>query len=80
MTFLLIRWNHGIQGESILTLPMPRLLSSKAQGHNDFLEPSKPCHVGIHRKALNEHSQMSTHVPGIQSFSRFFLITLYWPN
>ena len=32
---------------SCLTLPMLRLLSSKAQGCNDFWKPSKPCHVGI---------------------------------
>ena len=28
--------------------------------------------VGIHWNSLVEHSQMSTHVPGFQSFSRFF--------
>ena len=35
-----------------LTLPMLRLLSSKAQGCKDFQKPSKPCRVGIHRIAL----------------------------
>ena len=34
---------------------------------------SKSCHVGIHWKALTECSQMSTHVPGLQSFLVFFL-------
>ena len=40
------------------------ILSSKVQGDKDFGKPSKPCHVGIHLKALAEHSQMSTHLPG----------------
>ena len=26
-------------------------------------EAAKPCHVGIHRKALTEYFQMSTHLP-----------------
>ena len=51
---------------------MLRLFSSKAQGRKDFRKPSKPCHVGIHWIALAEYSQMSTHVPGFQSFFRFF--------
>ena len=55
-----------------LTLPMLRLLSSKEQGCKYFWIPSKPCHVGIHWIALTEYSQMSTHVPGFQSFFRFF--------
>ena len=38
----------------------------------DFWRPSKPCHVGIHWLALAEYSPMSTHVPGVQSFFRFF--------
>ena len=37
-----------------------------------FLKPSKPFHVGIHWNALAECSQMSTHIPGFQSFFRFF--------
>ena len=50
-----------------VTLPMLRLLSSKAQGRKDFLEKtSKPCHVGIHWKALAKYSGMSIHVPGFQ--------------
>ena len=32
---------------------------------------SKPCHVGIHWIVLTEYSQMSTHLPGFQSFLRF---------
>ena len=54
-----------------LSLPMLRLLSSEAQGCKDFLKPSKPCHVGIHWIALDEYSQMSTHLPGFQSSLRF---------
>ena len=54
-----------------LTLPMLRLLSSKAHGCKYLWKPSKPCHVGIHWIALTEYSQMSTHMPGFQSFLRF---------
>ena len=50
---------------------MLRLLLSKAQGCKVFLKPFKPCHVGIHWIALAEHSQMSTHVPGLHTFFRF---------
>ena len=38
--------------------------------HNDFLKLSRPCHVGIHWIALAEYTQMSTHMPGFQPFSR----------
>ena len=55
-----------------LTLPMLRLLLSKTQEHQHFEKTSKPCHVGIHWVALTEYSQMSTHMPGFQSFFRFF--------
>ena len=34
---------------------------------------STPCHVGPHWIALDEYSQMSTHMPGFQSFFSFFL-------
>ena len=51
---------------------MLSLLSSNVQGPKDFWKPSKPCHVGIHWIALTEYSQMSTHMPGFQSFLRFF--------
>ena len=37
-------------------------------------KPSKICHIGIHWKALAEHSQMSTQVPRLQSY--FFLFFL----
>ena len=50
---------------------MLRLHLSKAQGRKDFWKPSKPCHVGIHWKALAEFSQMSTHVSGFLSFFMF---------
>ena len=56
----------------IVTLPMLRLLSFKAQGCKDLWKPSKSCHVGIHWIALAENSQMSTNMPGFQSFFRFF--------
>ena len=57
-----------------LTLPMLRLLLSRAQGRRDFQKPSKPCHIGIHWNALPEYSQMSNHVPG---FLLFFLAFLH---
>ena len=56
----------------LLTLPMLRLLSSKTQGRKAFWKPSKPYWVGTHSIALAEHSQMSTRLPGFQSFFRFF--------
>ena len=59
---------------SPLTLPMLRLLSSKGQRREVFWKPSKPCHVGIHWKAVTEYSQMSTHSPEFQSF---FQLALY---
>ena len=54
------------------TIQILRLLSSEAQGCKDF--SSKPCHTGIHWIALAEYSQMSTHMPGFQSFFRVFRI------
>ena len=54
-----------------LTLPMLRLLSFKSQKRKNLWKPSKPYHVGIHWKALAEYFQMSTHLPGFQSFFRF---------
>ena len=51
---------------SPLTLPMLRLLSSKAQGHKDIRKPPKSCHVDIHRIALAEYSQISTYGLGFQ--------------
>ena len=60
----------------LLTLPMLRLLSSKAQGCNDYRKPSKPCHTGIHWIALVENSQIGTHLTGFQVFFRFFIF--YW--
>ena len=63
-------------GPFLLTLPMLRLLLPKAQGCKLFWkiknQKSKPCHVGIHWIALTEYSKMSTHLPGLQSFFRFF--------
>ena len=59
--------------ETSLTLPMLRLLSSKAQERKDFFKSSKPCHVGIHWKALAEYSSMGTHVPRFESFYKVFL-------
>ena len=56
---------------STLTLPMLRLLLSKAQGCKYFWKTCKQCHVGIHWIALAEYFQMSTHMQGFQSFSGF---------
>ena len=53
---------------------MLRLLSSIAKGRKDIWKPSKPCHVGVHWIALVEFSQMSTHVPGSQTFFRYFAL------
>ena len=44
---------------------------AKAQGRKPFWKRSKPCHIGIHWKALAEYCQMSTHVPGFQFFFSF---------
>ena len=44
----------------------------QSQGRKDFWKPSKPCHVGIYLIALAEYTQMSTNVPGFQSFFSFF--------
>ena len=63
---------------AVLTLPILGLLSAKAQGRKYFWKPSKPCHVGIHRKALAECYRTSTHVQRFPSFFRFSCIILYW--
>ena len=48
------------------------------QSRMNFWKPSKSCHVGIEWKAVAEYSQMSTHVPGIQSvIFPVFCIILY---
>ena len=39
----------------VLTLPMLRLFSSKAQWRKTFWKTYKPCHVGIHWIALTEY-------------------------
>ena len=56
----------------IITHPMLRLLSSEVQQCKDFWKPSKPCHAGINWRALAQYSQMSTHMPGFQSFFSCF--------
>ena len=65
---------------SFLTLSMLRLLLSKAQEFKNLGKSYKPYHLGIHRKALIEFSQMSTHLPGFRSFFSFSHIILYWSN
>ena len=50
----------------------------KVQHHKNSLQLPKPCHVGIHLKALAEHYQMSTIVPGFQS--TFFKLFSFCPN
>ena len=56
----------------MLTLPMPRLLSSIAKGLKDFCKASKPCHVDIHWIALIKYSDEYPYMPVIQSFISFF--------
>ena len=56
----------------LLTLSMLRLISSKAQERKDFCQPAKPYLVGIHLIALAKFSQMSTHLPGFQSFFKSY--------
>ena len=51
---------------------MLSLLLSRTLERKDFRKPSKPCHVGVHWIALIEYFQMSTHLPGFQSFFRVF--------
>ena len=63
-----INYSYKENGKVILTLPMLRLLSFKAQGCNDFWKPSKPCHVGIHWIALADYSQIRTLVLRFQLF------------
>ena len=57
------------------TLPMRKLPLSKAQERKDVLKPSKSNHVGTHWIAVAEHSQISTHLPGFQSFLHHFVFT-----
>ena len=54
-----------------LTLSMLRLLSSKAQEHNNFENHLNPVMLIGNLIALTEHSQMSTYMSGFQSFFRF---------
>ena len=63
-----------------ITLPMLRLLSSKAQVCEKKSKPFKPSHVGIHEIALTDYSQMITHIPGFQSFFQRVCVILYWKN
>ena len=63
-------WQLEIKYISLLTRPMLRLLSSKAQEHKDFWKPSKPCHVGIHWNALAVSALRW--VPIYQGFRHFF--------
>ena len=44
---------------------------SKVRYHKNSSQLPKPCHVGIHVKALSEPYQMSTHMPGLLLFSHF---------
>ena len=68
----LITTHHWSSSSLSLTLPVLRLLSSKAQERKDFYKLPKPCHVGTHWKALAECSQMSTNLSGFRSFFRIF--------
>ena len=57
-----------------LSIPVLRLLSSKAQDGNVFWKLCITCHDRIHWIALTKYSQMSTstRVPGFQSFRCYF--------
>ena len=44
----------------------------QSKGRKDFRKSSRPCHVGIPWIALTEYPQMSTHVPGFQSYFNSF--------
>ena len=55
--------------KSNLSIPMLRPLLPKAQGHKYFWKPFKPCHDGIHWKALAEFSQMRPMCQGFSDFS-----------
>ena len=71
--FVLYEGVHSNRNEHLATQLMLRLPSPKAQGPKDFWKQSKPCHVGMHWKALAEYSHMGTHLLGFQSFFSFFL-------
>ena len=68
---IIVRLLFGAVSINGLTLSMLRLLLSIGEKCKKFWKPSKPCHVGIHWKALTEYTQMSTHMPWFQSFSAF---------
>ena len=64
-----------------LTLPMLRLLSSKAQERKDFYKLSKPCHVGTHalessRGVLSDEYLLAR----VSIIFQDFCIILYWPK
>ena len=59
----LVYWLDALQSVTLIILPDLHIFWEK--------NTSKPCHVGNHWIALTECSQMSTHVPGFQSFFRF---------
>ena len=59
---------EGVGGEGGREIDINRS-NAKHKDTNIFGKPSDPCHVGIHWIALAEYSKISTHVPGIQSFS-----------
>ena len=63
---------HAINGVH-LTLNPSNAESTFVQSTRmqNLWKASKPCHVGIHWIALHEYSQMSTYMPGFQSFFRF---------
>ena len=53
---------------------------SKVWYHKHISLLPKPCHVGIHLKALAEYYQLNTNVPGFQLFLNFFQIILFCPD
>ena len=58
----------------------PKALKLEVHKVPEKVERPKPCHIGIHLIALVKYSQMSTHMPGFQSFFQVFCIILYKPN
>ena len=60
---------YGIYFMSITAMQVSLMVNSTyfSSRQKLFLKACKPCYVGIHLN-LDEHSQMSTHVPGFHLF------------
>ena len=78
-------WQRALMMQTDLTLPILRLLSSKAQGHDDFWKTSigMPCHVLIFMLAfIGRLSIMSTirWVPMCQGFAQMSALCVWETN